>query len=153
MFFFFQAEDGIRDAQESRWLGDVYMRQVRICPTEHIIDSNLCLTKQINRPSQFVATPSSIIMSTGADGSVCAWDLLAAVDKFRLEAFIQKERGGFASVRARGALAAEDAEREAAQRQLENQERVRTENKIIEEMAEEKAAHENAAQELERPPE
>ena len=27
--FFFQAEDGIRDAQESRGLGDVYKRQVR----------------------------------------------------------------------------------------------------------------------------
>src|SRR5674536_390960 len=27
MFFFFQAEDGIRDAQESRGLGDVYKRQ------------------------------------------------------------------------------------------------------------------------------
>ncbi len=26
--FLFQAEDGIRDAQESRGLGDVYMRQV-----------------------------------------------------------------------------------------------------------------------------
>src|SRR5678816_2150645 len=28
-FFFFQAEDGIRDAQESRGLGDVYKRQLR----------------------------------------------------------------------------------------------------------------------------
>eukprot|EP00658_Telonema_sp_P-2_P056936 TRINITY_DN453_c0_g1_i6.p1 TRINITY_DN453_c0_g1~~TRINITY_DN453_c0_g1_i6.p1 ORF type:complete len:109 (-),score=42.03 TRINITY_DN453_c0_g1_i6:53-379(-) len=28
-FFFFQAEDGIRDAQESRGLGDVYKRQPR----------------------------------------------------------------------------------------------------------------------------
>ena len=27
MFFFLQAEDGIRDAQESRGLGDVYKRQ------------------------------------------------------------------------------------------------------------------------------
>ena len=27
-FLFFQAEDGIRDAQESRGLGDVYKRQV-----------------------------------------------------------------------------------------------------------------------------
>ena len=27
-FFFFQAEDGIRDAQESRGLGDVYKRQL-----------------------------------------------------------------------------------------------------------------------------
>ncbi|CZR92754.1 hypothetical protein CDFC105_32562 [Clostridioides difficile] len=29
--FFFQAEDGIRDAQESRGLGDVYKRQVIYC--------------------------------------------------------------------------------------------------------------------------
>eukprot|EP00658_Telonema_sp_P-2_P007450 TRINITY_DN12779_c0_g1_i2.p1 TRINITY_DN12779_c0_g1~~TRINITY_DN12779_c0_g1_i2.p1 ORF type:complete len:149 (-),score=32.55 TRINITY_DN12779_c0_g1_i2:92-538(-) len=29
-FFFFQAEDGIRDAQESRGLGDVYKRQVQL---------------------------------------------------------------------------------------------------------------------------
>ena len=28
LLFFFQAEDGIRDAQESRGLGDVYKRQV-----------------------------------------------------------------------------------------------------------------------------
>ena len=28
-YFFFQAEDGIRDAQESRGLGDVYKRQPR----------------------------------------------------------------------------------------------------------------------------
>ena len=27
VFFFFQAEDGIRGAQESRWLGYVYKRQ------------------------------------------------------------------------------------------------------------------------------
>ena len=27
LFFFFQAENGIRDAQGSRWLGDVYKRQ------------------------------------------------------------------------------------------------------------------------------
>ena len=30
MFFFFQAEDGIRDAQESRGLGDVYKRQALV---------------------------------------------------------------------------------------------------------------------------
>ncbi|KQI07940.1 sugar phosphate isomerase, partial [Campylobacter coli CVM 41970] len=30
-FFFFQAEDGIRDAQESRGLGDVYKRQGMYC--------------------------------------------------------------------------------------------------------------------------
>ena len=31
-FFFFQAEDGIRDAQESRGLGDVYKRQAHRQP-------------------------------------------------------------------------------------------------------------------------
>ena len=31
-FFFFQAEDGIRDAQESRGLGDVYKRQESLTP-------------------------------------------------------------------------------------------------------------------------
>ena len=30
--FFFQAEDGIRDAQESRGLGDVYKRQSQTFP-------------------------------------------------------------------------------------------------------------------------
>ena len=32
MSFFFQAEDGIRDAQESRGLGDVYKRQLLYVP-------------------------------------------------------------------------------------------------------------------------
>ena len=32
--FFFQAEDGIRDAQESRGLGDVYKRQRMYIPTK-----------------------------------------------------------------------------------------------------------------------
>eukprot|EP00658_Telonema_sp_P-2_P022790 TRINITY_DN19119_c0_g1_i5.p1 TRINITY_DN19119_c0_g1~~TRINITY_DN19119_c0_g1_i5.p1 ORF type:complete len:759 (+),score=153.89 TRINITY_DN19119_c0_g1_i5:103-2379(+) len=35
-FFFFQAEDGIRDAQESRGLGDVYKRQVYNPPSSPI---------------------------------------------------------------------------------------------------------------------
>ena len=29
--FFFLAEDGVLDAEESRVLGDVYMRQVCVC--------------------------------------------------------------------------------------------------------------------------
>ena len=36
--FFFQAEDGIRDAQESRGLGDVYKRQVWKDDNGRIID-------------------------------------------------------------------------------------------------------------------
>ena len=35
LFFFFQAEDGIRDAQESRGLGDVYKRQEHITGREN----------------------------------------------------------------------------------------------------------------------
>ena len=31
VFFFFQAEDGIRDLVRSRGLGDVYKRQIQIC--------------------------------------------------------------------------------------------------------------------------
>eukprot|EP00658_Telonema_sp_P-2_P047720 TRINITY_DN36319_c0_g1_i3.p1 TRINITY_DN36319_c0_g1~~TRINITY_DN36319_c0_g1_i3.p1 ORF type:complete len:118 (+),score=14.43 TRINITY_DN36319_c0_g1_i3:83-436(+) len=54
-FFFFQAEDGIRDAQESRGLGDVYKRQTYCCGktkkkstsplqhTAHLVQE--CLTK------------------------------------------------------------------------------------------------------------
>eukprot|EP00658_Telonema_sp_P-2_P065541 TRINITY_DN54758_c0_g1_i1.p1 TRINITY_DN54758_c0_g1~~TRINITY_DN54758_c0_g1_i1.p1 ORF type:complete len:289 (+),score=68.17 TRINITY_DN54758_c0_g1_i1:32-898(+) len=37
-FFFFQAEDGIRDAQESRGLGDVYKRQRKL---SHIVELEL----------------------------------------------------------------------------------------------------------------
>ena len=37
---FFQAEDGIRDAQESRGLGDVYKRQCDTQPNTHIINKN-----------------------------------------------------------------------------------------------------------------
>eukprot|EP00658_Telonema_sp_P-2_P025512 TRINITY_DN20277_c0_g1_i4.p1 TRINITY_DN20277_c0_g1~~TRINITY_DN20277_c0_g1_i4.p1 ORF type:complete len:136 (+),score=44.66 TRINITY_DN20277_c0_g1_i4:82-489(+) len=36
-FFFFQAEDGIRDAQESRGLGDVYKRQMKYRATISVI--------------------------------------------------------------------------------------------------------------------
>eukprot|EP00658_Telonema_sp_P-2_P046013 TRINITY_DN3408_c0_g1_i3.p1 TRINITY_DN3408_c0_g1~~TRINITY_DN3408_c0_g1_i3.p1 ORF type:complete len:114 (-),score=43.44 TRINITY_DN3408_c0_g1_i3:203-544(-) len=43
-FFFFQAEDGIRDAQESRGLGDVYKRQEK---DRHIAE----LQKQLKKVS------------------------------------------------------------------------------------------------------
>ena len=40
--FFFQAEDGIRDAQESRGLGDVYKRQVgRQTPVQGVEDDGV----------------------------------------------------------------------------------------------------------------
>ena len=39
-FFFFQAEDGIRGAQESRGLGDVYKRQVELTGGEPLLQPN-----------------------------------------------------------------------------------------------------------------
>eukprot|EP00658_Telonema_sp_P-2_P082341 TRINITY_DN868_c0_g1_i1.p1 TRINITY_DN868_c0_g1~~TRINITY_DN868_c0_g1_i1.p1 ORF type:complete len:373 (+),score=121.69 TRINITY_DN868_c0_g1_i1:101-1219(+) len=53
-FFFFQAEDGIRDAQESRGLGDVYKRQVRDrMPTN--------MTKEQQWEDMEMATPGTYI--------------------------------------------------------------------------------------------
>ena len=39
--FFFQAEDGIRDAQESRGLGDVYKRQLPVHPLGKHFDADI----------------------------------------------------------------------------------------------------------------
>ena len=43
MFFFFQAEDGIRDLVRSRGLGDVYKRQLDTPPTETLTFDNLAI--------------------------------------------------------------------------------------------------------------
>ena len=40
VFFFFQAEDGIRDLVRSRGLGDVYKRQIGECDTTIILNSD-----------------------------------------------------------------------------------------------------------------
>ena len=42
-FFFFQAEDGIRDAQESRGLGDVYKRQAHDSDEPELVDEAFLL--------------------------------------------------------------------------------------------------------------
>ena len=39
-FFFFQAEDGIRDLVRSRGLGDVYKRQIHLIPRHYTIDDH-----------------------------------------------------------------------------------------------------------------
>ena len=39
--FFLQAEDGIRDAQESRGLGDVYKRQILVCTVAVTLTSKM----------------------------------------------------------------------------------------------------------------
>eukprot|EP00658_Telonema_sp_P-2_P030104 TRINITY_DN22799_c0_g1_i1.p1 TRINITY_DN22799_c0_g1~~TRINITY_DN22799_c0_g1_i1.p1 ORF type:complete len:178 (-),score=51.45 TRINITY_DN22799_c0_g1_i1:46-579(-) len=49
--FFFQAEDGIRDAQESRGLGDVYKRQSMRSPRDTVSVSPSAHNQQHQRPS------------------------------------------------------------------------------------------------------
>eukprot|EP00658_Telonema_sp_P-2_P043541 TRINITY_DN31476_c0_g1_i1.p1 TRINITY_DN31476_c0_g1~~TRINITY_DN31476_c0_g1_i1.p1 ORF type:complete len:281 (-),score=63.96 TRINITY_DN31476_c0_g1_i1:299-1141(-) len=56
LFFFFQAEDGIRDAQESRGLGDVYKRQV------YHIASQMQLPV-VDRPNPSACVPTLIVMN------------------------------------------------------------------------------------------
>eukprot|EP00658_Telonema_sp_P-2_P001183 TRINITY_DN10452_c0_g1_i6.p1 TRINITY_DN10452_c0_g1~~TRINITY_DN10452_c0_g1_i6.p1 ORF type:complete len:568 (+),score=96.19 TRINITY_DN10452_c0_g1_i6:71-1774(+) len=57
-FFFFQAEDGIRDAQESRGLGDVYKRQV---------------STQSTGPRQFLMLRSLVVLLVVLLQSAVAW--------------------------------------------------------------------------------
>eukprot|EP00831_Metopus_contortus_P000209 TRINITY_DN10080_c0_g1_i5.p4 TRINITY_DN10080_c0_g1~~TRINITY_DN10080_c0_g1_i5.p4 ORF type:complete len:106 (-),score=23.48 TRINITY_DN10080_c0_g1_i5:734-1051(-) len=59
-FFFFQAEDGIRDVERSRGLGDVYKRQVSTQSTWDII-----LTQDAIRTSSIVRAVRSRIYGAG----------------------------------------------------------------------------------------
>eukprot|EP00658_Telonema_sp_P-2_P065249 TRINITY_DN54541_c0_g1_i1.p1 TRINITY_DN54541_c0_g1~~TRINITY_DN54541_c0_g1_i1.p1 ORF type:complete len:316 (-),score=35.98 TRINITY_DN54541_c0_g1_i1:210-1157(-) len=57
VFFFFQAEDGIRDAQESRGLGDVYKRQGLAYELMRFLT---LLCTEVDLPPLDVASPPSI---------------------------------------------------------------------------------------------
>ena len=46
-FFFFQAEDGIRDLVRSRGLGDVYKRQIQPDPQKNLFSPAGCLRMKI----------------------------------------------------------------------------------------------------------
>ena len=48
LFFFFQAEDGIRDLVRSRGLGDVYKRQVYILGNE-LTHRDICQYEEYNK--------------------------------------------------------------------------------------------------------
>eukprot|EP00658_Telonema_sp_P-2_P020559 TRINITY_DN18132_c0_g2_i2.p1 TRINITY_DN18132_c0_g2~~TRINITY_DN18132_c0_g2_i2.p1 ORF type:complete len:203 (-),score=47.88 TRINITY_DN18132_c0_g2_i2:216-824(-) len=61
-FFFFQAEDGIRDAQESRGLGDVYKRQAGSGATNPLRDELMGNGSQPSTPQR--STPASTPSST-----------------------------------------------------------------------------------------
>eukprot|EP00658_Telonema_sp_P-2_P078920 TRINITY_DN750_c0_g1_i1.p1 TRINITY_DN750_c0_g1~~TRINITY_DN750_c0_g1_i1.p1 ORF type:complete len:367 (-),score=112.68 TRINITY_DN750_c0_g1_i1:158-1258(-) len=64
-FFFFQAEDGIRDAQESRGLGDVYKRQVSTQSTGHPTAHTLPReAPALSPPQRLRRHPSALLSST-----------------------------------------------------------------------------------------
>ena len=73
--FFFQAEDGIRDAQESRGLGDVYKRQSRICPPQPASITRAVRLRTGPKYSSFwpMVPPSNCLLYTSdaADDLLC----------------------------------------------------------------------------------
>mgnify|MGYP003381040349 CR=1 FL=1 len=70
LFFFFQAEDGIRDLVRSRGLGDVYKRQPFILNNLYTLDFH---NKSISPPSSITprGCPPHIGTSTSGWGSNC----------------------------------------------------------------------------------
>ena len=65
MCFFFQAEDGIRDAQESRGLGDVYKRQIykRTLYQPYSVHISRSSSEIIAGITQKVSTVVNVLMS------------------------------------------------------------------------------------------
>ena len=65
IFFFFQAEDGIRDLVRSRGLGDVYKRQVELrgvrAPATRVRTSNAAVTTTFDEPVDEVDVDLSLI--------------------------------------------------------------------------------------------
>ena len=59
LFFFFQAEDGIRDLVRSRGLGDVYKRQaVPLFPTSAVGNQPLLEHLKTGHAENWIGTPS-----------------------------------------------------------------------------------------------
>ena len=73
--FFFQAEDGIRDAQESRGLGDVYKRQHLALPPGYNSETNKweCDEKSAFGISKIIAIFTNCLLYTSdaADDLLC----------------------------------------------------------------------------------
>ena len=75
MFFFFQAEDGIRDLVRSRGLGDVYKRQViKVFTTEYRTYELVCPACNKVHKTEFpedVKQPCLLYTSDAADDLLC----------------------------------------------------------------------------------
>eukprot|EP00658_Telonema_sp_P-2_P055532 TRINITY_DN4413_c0_g1_i6.p1 TRINITY_DN4413_c0_g1~~TRINITY_DN4413_c0_g1_i6.p1 ORF type:complete len:105 (+),score=30.84 TRINITY_DN4413_c0_g1_i6:23-337(+) len=85
-FFFFQAEDGIRDAQESRGLGDVYKRQPS--PSPYLVAPGSgsvvqCFGDELNE--QELPAGSEAAMTDCEDTDECMWYQVAKPIKAHLK--------------------------------------------------------------------
>ena len=70
MFFFFQAEDGIRDLVRSRGLGDVYKRQNPLdIKGVGIISGFLLLINMLFRPLRFIADKVNVCLLYTSDAA------------------------------------------------------------------------------------
>eukprot|EP00658_Telonema_sp_P-2_P049706 TRINITY_DN37836_c0_g1_i1.p1 TRINITY_DN37836_c0_g1~~TRINITY_DN37836_c0_g1_i1.p1 ORF type:complete len:276 (+),score=93.76 TRINITY_DN37836_c0_g1_i1:117-944(+) len=104
LIFFFQAEDGIRDAQESRGLGDVYKRQAGIKGLENYyyqqvdrrtvgelgLDSLISVRQQARDKGKALSTYAMKGNSQGVEGKppgAKAMDELVAKAKIRINRF------------------------------------------------------------------
>ena len=80
-FFFFQAEDGIRDLVRSRGLGDVYKRQVTNTANGCTANDAVIISQNITPPTANAgadktltcATTSFVIGSAAVAGNTYAW--------------------------------------------------------------------------------
>ena len=74
-FFFFQAEDGIRDLVRSRGLGDVYKRQVKMIVNTHghfdHIMANKALVEATGAPLAVHPDDCLLYTSDAADDLLC----------------------------------------------------------------------------------
>eukprot|EP00658_Telonema_sp_P-2_P084354 TRINITY_DN9345_c0_g1_i1.p1 TRINITY_DN9345_c0_g1~~TRINITY_DN9345_c0_g1_i1.p1 ORF type:complete len:212 (-),score=42.61 TRINITY_DN9345_c0_g1_i1:68-703(-) len=119
LFFFFQAEDGIRDAQESRGLGDVYKRQLQsvlskkkksdIVVTQVLLEAIDCVKRgEYPQPfagQQTASTTSSSSADTGSaddddvSGShLASIPLLMGVLTFHFQHFVEKAANVFVPI-------------------------------------------------------
>eukprot|EP00658_Telonema_sp_P-2_P034048 TRINITY_DN24896_c0_g1_i1.p1 TRINITY_DN24896_c0_g1~~TRINITY_DN24896_c0_g1_i1.p1 ORF type:complete len:135 (+),score=19.22 TRINITY_DN24896_c0_g1_i1:82-486(+) len=95
-FFFFQAEDGIRDAQESRGLGDVYKRQQDTnlgwkeltCCCKLVIFNSQCSRLEKNSPKIVVLTYLCVVQLRIHEytGSVASILVLSSLQPIKVQA-------------------------------------------------------------------
>ena len=89
-FFFFQAEDGIRDAQESRGLGDVYKRQVPAVPgvigaeqsaLSDCFQGDMLSAPIDTRPAEYKGWKVPEILLSGNEAKIKNWEMEQAMER------------------------------------------------------------------------